>query len=64
MATMSGPVHLLPPSDPPKPRPGCVICTDLARKREQAQAERDYSRVTDCNVRMRRHKHRGVPIPH
>lgn len=62
MATMSGPVHLPLPSRPPTPTPGCVICTDLAKKREQARADGDHSRVSDCNVRMRAHRHRTVPI--
>ena len=62
MTTMSGPVDLPLPSDPPAPRPGCVICTDLAEKRARAHAERDYSRVSDCNVRMRRHTCRKAPV--
>ena len=64
MTTMSGPVHLLLPSRPPAPVPGCIICTDLARKREQARVEGDHSRVSDCNVRLRRHRHRTAPTPH
>lgn len=45
----------------PEPKPGCVICTSLARKRDQALAEGDHSRVSDCNVRMRGHVHRSAP---
>ncbi len=63
MTTMSGPVNLPLPPRQPEPTPGCVICTDLDRKRATAQAERDYSRVSDCNVRMRGHTHRTAPIP-
>lgn len=53
--------RLFPPR-PPEPTPGCVVCTDLDRKRAQALAERDYSRASDCNVRMRRHRCRPAPI--
>lgn len=63
MTTMSGPVHLPLPSRQPQPTPGCVICTDLARKRAAAKAEGDHSRVSDCNVRLRQHRCRTAPIP-
>lgn len=62
MTTMSGPMHLPLPPAPPAPIPGCVICADLERKRAEAKTAADYSRVSDCNVRMRRHRHRTTPI--
>ncbi|MFF3844656.1 hypothetical protein [Streptomyces sp. NPDC002328] len=49
------------PTAPPSPVPGCTTCAALAEKRAAAQAKGDYSKVSDCNVRMRRHhKHRAA----
>ncbi|MFD4633341.1 hypothetical protein ACFVYR_34955 [Streptomyces sp. NPDC058284] len=39
----------------PQPVPGCVHCDNVAMDRDRAQANGDASRVSDCNVRMRRH---------
>ncbi len=64
MTTMSSAYRLQMPPTPPKPVPGCVICANLARKRAEATAVGDYSRASDCNVRMRGHTHRTAPIPH
>lgn len=50
------------PPVPPQPEPGCVICTRLDEQRAQARRRGDYSRVSDCNVRMRGHTHRVAPI--
>ena len=61
MNTTSVSYMLQPPSVPPAPVPGCAACEDIARRRAQAQADGDYSRVSDCNIRMRRHHE---PIPH
>lgn len=58
---MTSPVDRLFPPRPAEPEPGCVICADLDRKRTRARAEGDHSRVSDCNVRMRRHQHRTAP---
>lgn len=52
---MRSPVDRLFPPRPPEPAPECVICADLDRERAAANAEGDYSRVSDCNVRMREH---------
>jgi hypothetical protein len=59
MTKMSGPVDRLFPPRPPEPAPGCVICADLDRDRTAAQAAEDYSRVSDCNVRIRAHGKHG-----
>lgn len=39
----------------PKPVPGCAHCDNVAVDRDHAKANGDASRVSDCNVRMRRH---------
>jgi hypothetical protein len=49
------------PAAPPKPTPCCVVCTSLDRQRSNARAVGDYSRVSDCNVRMRAHTCRKTP---
>lgn len=46
------------PTPPPQPTPGCVICEALDQLRTQARADGNFSRVSDCNVRMRIHTHR------
>ncbi|MEU6229628.1 hypothetical protein [Streptomyces sp. NPDC047042] len=43
------------PAVPPEPTPGCVVCASLGRQRTQARSVGDYSRVSDCNVRMGAH---------
>jgi hypothetical protein len=53
--------RLAMPPAPPAPVPGCTVCAAIAERRSRAQAEGDYSRVSDCNIRMRRHHE---PIPH
>nr|WP_236680190.1 hypothetical protein [Streptomyces sp. 9-7] len=59
MARSCRPVHLMEPASRPEPAPiaGCDVCQALARQRAEAQAVGDKSRVTDCNVEMRRHPH-------
>lgn len=49
------------PAIPPKPTPCCVVCASLDRQRTQARSAGDYSRVSDCNVRMRAHTCRKAP---
>ena len=61
--TATGRVDRLFPLREPEPAPGCIICTDLARKRAQARTDGDHSRVSDCNVRLRQHRHRTAPTP-
>lgn len=51
------------PAAPPEPTPCCVVCASLNRQRTRAQASGDYSRVSDCNVRMRAHTCRTAPAP-
>lgn len=43
------------PPVPPAPVPGCAACKGIAERRAKAQAEGDYSSVSDCNVRLLRH---------
>ncbi len=52
------------PTTPPKPTPGCAVCASLDRQRTQARASGDYSRESDCNVRMRAHTCRETPTPY
>lgn len=51
------------PATPPVPTPRCVVCASLDGQRAQARAAGDYSRVSDCNVRMRAHTCRRAPAP-
>jgi hypothetical protein len=55
--TMSPPVHLGMPLDPPQPVTGCPVCTRAARAREAARSQHDPSAVTDANVVIRQHPH-------
>ncbi|MFE0426672.1 hypothetical protein [Streptomyces sp. NPDC058953] len=41
--------------DPPSPVPGCAACAALVAERGKARATGDMSRVSDCNVLLRRH---------
>jgi hypothetical protein len=43
--------------DEAQPATGCKVCSALVREREEARKGRDMSRVTDCNVEIRRHPH-------
>lgn len=52
------------PATPPQPTPCCVVCASLDRQRTQARTAGDYSRVSDCNVRMRSHTCRKAPASH
>lgn len=53
-------VHM--PAALPEPVSGCVTCTALAERRQQAQAAGDYSRMSDCNIWISRHAYHQ-PIP-
>jgi hypothetical protein len=57
------PVHLGLPLTDPEPVPGCKECARLAREREEARTAGDTTRVSDCNVYIRRHPHEA-PVPH
>lgn len=50
------------PLPPPAPVPGCATCADIAKRRAQAAAEGDGSRVSDCNIWIGRHEYHQ-PIP-
>jgi hypothetical protein len=43
--------------DEAQPTAGCKVCTALVREREAARRDHDMSRVSDCNVEIRRHPH-------
>lgn len=41
----------------------CDECARLEREKEQARAEHDYSKVTDCNVLLKKHPNHPAPEP-
>ncbi|MFB7089492.1 hypothetical protein [Streptomyces sp. NPDC056296] len=45
-------------SRPPRPRPDCAECAELARSRDDARAAYDRSAETDANVLLRQHQRR------
>ncbi|WP_199836195.1 hypothetical protein [Streptomyces sp. NRRL F-4489] len=57
MSGMGSPVHLREPLPEPVPAEGCDVCGALAEQRARAHAAGDWSKVTDCNVELRRHPH-------
>lgn len=54
-ATAHFPAVFRPTLDPPSPVPGCTLCAALVVRRGRARAAGDLSRVTDCDVLLRRH---------
>ena len=52
---MDGPVYLGVPVPEPDPVPGCAKCARLAIDRERWRRAGDLTRVSDCNVWLRRH---------
>ncbi len=56
---MARPVCLPLPPDAPEPAEGCDICGALAKQRAEARTRGDFSAVSDCNVEMAAHPHRG-----
>lgn len=55
MTTQAVSYRLQMPPVPPEPTSGCGICANLVKQRTAAKSAGDYSRVSDCNIRMRRH---------
>jgi hypothetical protein len=43
----------------PAPAKDCDVCEALARQRIEAQALGEYSKLSDCNVEIRKHPHPG-----
>jgi hypothetical protein len=62
MTTGPSSYRLQLPAAPPEPKPGCPACAGIASRRAQAAAVGDYSRVSDCNIWIRRHKYHAAPI--
>jgi hypothetical protein len=56
--TMSPPVYVGLPLDPPEPVEGCAICARAAKERELAQARDAKTAFSDANVVIRRHPHK------
>ncbi len=59
--TMDPPLDLGLPPEEPEPPADCTACATLARQRTEARKAGDMSRVSDCNVRIRRH-HELTPL--
>ncbi|MFH8471967.1 hypothetical protein [Streptomyces sp. NPDC018000] len=57
--TPTEPVHLLEPTPPVKPVPGCNVCAALDRQRADAARAGEWSQATDYSVEMCRHAHEG-----
>ncbi|UZJ29942.1 hypothetical protein OJ254_05235 [Streptomyces endophytica] len=51
-------VQLGEPVRDPEPATGCDVCEALAQQRVAAYAVGNRSKVSDCNVEIRRHPHR------
>jgi hypothetical protein len=51
------------PLPDPVPAPDCVSCARLAEWRAVARQNGEWSRASDCNIRMRRHPDHQVRIP-
>ncbi|WP_431997848.1 hypothetical protein [Streptomyces fungicidicus] len=51
------------PLPEPAPVPDCVQCARLADERERWRAAGDDTRVSDCNVWMRRHPTHEHRVP-
>ncbi len=43
----------------PEPVEGCDVCQALGSQRSEAREGRDVSKVSDCNVEIRNHPHKG-----
>ncbi|MFJ3277238.1 hypothetical protein [Streptomyces halstedii] len=54
--TMTAPVHLVDPPEPPKPHKDCDVCGALVEERAEAARAGDWSKVTDVNVEIGRHR--------
>lgn len=61
MPDLTEPVQLSDPSRTLEPVPnfGCDVCASLGRQREEARAAGDLSAVSDCNVEINKHPHKG-----
>lgn len=44
----------------PNPAADCDVCQALSEQRSEAHAKRDMSKVSDCNIEIRNHPHRGM----
>ncbi|MFI1733852.1 hypothetical protein ACH40E_32500 [Streptomyces acidicola] len=42
----------------------CELCTRLEREKDAARKTGDLSKVTDCNVLLKRHPHHGKRSAH
>ncbi|MEU8678177.1 hypothetical protein [Streptomyces sp. NPDC048560] len=63
MPELSEAVQLTDPMGPaalePIPNFNCKICRALGVQREEARKLGDGSTVSDCNIEIRRHPHKG-----
>ncbi|WP_405801482.1 hypothetical protein OG291_12170 [Streptomyces halstedii] len=54
--TMAPPVFLVESPEPPKPHKDCDVCGALVGERAEAARAGDWSKVTDVNVEIGRHR--------
>jgi hypothetical protein len=57
--TMSSAPVLTGPRLEPVPVDGCDVCAALADQRAEWRKVGDFSKVSDCNVEMAQHPHKG-----
>jgi hypothetical protein len=57
--TAEPPVTLPDPTRPPRPAPGCDVCSALDKQRAAAEGRGDVKKATTCEVEIRRHPHPG-----
>lgn len=57
--TMAPPVFLVESPEPPKPHKDCDVCGALVGERAEAARAGDWSKVTDVNVEIGRHRGGG-----
>ncbi len=55
--TPEQPITLPDPTRPPRPAPGCGVCTALDEQCAQAEAAGDVHRATEREVEIRNHPH-------
>jgi len=63
MPDLTEAVHLSNPLELPEPTPPqtCAVCVALGQQRTEARRIGDMTAVSDCNIEIRRHPHRGQP---
>jgi hypothetical protein len=55
--TPEPPVVLTDPTRPPRPAPGCDVCSALDKQRAAAEGRGDVKQATTYEMEIRRHPH-------